>query len=336
MSHSNSSLNTFANCMAKYEHNYILKTPPCRPTSPHLTFGSMAHEVLYKAGVLRDEAEDSVVDKDGYYRIIPSEVLHNDLKQTFGIKNWGSYFGNVIKETAKIEKSLIQEIIESNPTESVTVDREIKLQLTVEELEALGYYGIKQPLVGIVDLMIRTNNRAIILDYKFSTTRKTQDDFDMNSQLPLYAFMVHTLYDIPLHEIRYGYIDIPKKDFGVPVVLSNGTLSRSKEQNVSQEMYEKAVIAIHGDDPKYNCKPGGHYYDCWCNLALNKPAYLSIQYLDAEAYSYIVDELLKTARMIDFMKENKLPFLQKYDSYSCKGCDYLEACKPWLTVKGGM
>lgn len=337
MSHSNSSLNTFANCMAKYEHNYILHTPLSKPVSPHLTFGSMAHEVLYKAGLLRDEVEDGVIDNEKYYQIIPSEVLYNDLKQVFGIKNWNNYFTNVIKETAKIEKSIVNEIIEEHANENITIERELKMQLTVEELEALGFYGIKQPLVGIIDLLIYTGQRAVILDYKFSSSRKTQDDFDMNSQLPLYAFMVNKIYDIPLHEIKYGYIDIPKKDFGTPVILSNGTLSRSKEQNVSQEMYEKAVTAIHGeDDPKYNCKPGGHYYDCWCNLALNKPAYLSMQYLDMDVYANVTEELMKTAKMIDFMKENKMPFLQKYDSYSCRNCDYLEACKPWLTVDGGI
>ena len=80
MTHSNSSLNCFANCMAKYEHNYILHTPPCKPLSPHLPFGTMAHEVLEKAGRLRDEAEDGVVDNDTYYNIIPSEVLYPELK----------------------------------------------------------------------------------------------------------------------------------------------------------------------------------------------------------------------------------------------------------------
>ena len=184
-------------------------------------------------------------------------------------------------------------------------------------------------------MLIYTPQRAIILDYKFSATRKSQDDFDMNSQLPLYAFFVNQLYDVPLHNIQYGYIDIPKQDFGFPTVLSNGTLSRSKEQNVSQEMYEKAVIAVHGDDEKYNCRPGGYYYDCWCNLALKKPAYLSIQYLDMDVYSNVIEDLIATARTIDYNTTHKLPFLRKYDSYSCKGCDYLKACKPWLTAKGG-
>ena len=334
MSHSNSSLNTFANCMAKYEHSYIKRTPPDNPPSPHLTFGTMAHDVLYKAGKLRDENLDGVVDKEAYYQVIPSEVLYPDLKQTFQIKSWQNYFRNVIKETAGIEQKLIADILESYG-EEITVEREIKMQLTVDQLSALGYYGLEQPFVGIIDLLIYTPQRAIILDYKFSATRKSQDDFDMNSQLPLYAFFVNQLYDVPLHNIQYGYIDIPKQDFGFPTVLSNGTLSRSKEQNVSQEMYEKAVIAVHGDDEKYNCRPGGYYYDCWCNLALKKPAYLSMQYLDMDVYSNVIEDLIATARTIDYNTTHKLPFLRKYDSYSCKGCDYLKSCKPWLTTKGG-
>ena len=66
MSHSNSSLNCFANCMAKYEQNYILHNQPMR-VSPHLTFGPMAHEVMYNAGKLRDDAADGVVNKYDYY-----------------------------------------------------------------------------------------------------------------------------------------------------------------------------------------------------------------------------------------------------------------------------
>lgn len=219
-------------------------------------------------------------------------------------------------------------------TGNVVVEREIKLQLTVEELKRHGFHGIEQPLVGVVDCLMYTKTHAIIIDYKFSSRKKTQDDFDMNSQLPLYALFVHLLYDIPLHNIKYGYIDIPKQMFGMPTVLSNGTLSRAKSQNVSQEMYEKAVIAVHGDDTYYNCKEGGYYYDCYCNLALNKAAYLSIQYLDMEVYAGVIDDLMKAAKMIDFMIANKMPFLKKYDAYSCKGCEYLNSCKPWLTVDG--
>lgn len=334
MSHSNSSLNTFANCMAKYEHSYILHTPPCKPISSHLTFGIMAHDVLNKAGQLRDENRDCVIEAGTYKTIIPSEVLYGELKQEFNINNWNQYFTPIIKQTAKYEQKLLNDLIE-HQCGDVQVKREIKLQLTVEQLENMGVYGIKQPIVGIIDLLIYTKTHAIIIDYKFSSNKKTQDDFDMNSQLPLYALFVHTNYNIPLHNIQYGYIDIPKQMFGAPTILSNGTLSRAKSQNVSQEMYEKAVIAIHGDDPYYNCKKGGYYYDCWCNLALNKAAYLSLQWLDLDTYNGVINDLFNAAYMIDYMVENKLPFLKKYDAYSCKGCEYLNSCKKWLTVDGG-
>ena len=334
MSHSNSSLNCFAACMAKYEHSYILHTPPCKPVSPHLTFGVMAHEVLHKAGILRDESADGVIEKGEYMTIIPSEVLYGDLKKEFNIQNWQNYFTPVIKETAKYEKDIINELVESN-TGDVRVEREVKLQLTVDQLKRTGITGITQPVVGVIDLLIYTATRAVILDYKFSSSKKTQDDFDMNSQLPLYAMIVHMNYDIPLHNIQYGYIDIPKQSYGMPALLSNGTLSRSKSQNVSQEMYEKSVIAIHGDDPYYNCKEGGYYHECWCNLALNRAAYLSLQYLDLETYLGVTRDLFNAAKMVDFMRENKMPFLRKYDAYSCKSCEYLNACKPWLLPNGG-
>jgi MoaA/NifB/PqqE/SkfB family radical SAM enzyme len=291
----------------------------------------MAHDVLYKAGKLRDEVNDGVVDKDKYYSIIPSEVLYADLKTEFGIDNWYQYFNSIIKQVSKYESDMQKELLETN-SGNLTIEREVKLQLTVDMLEQLGIYGVTQPFVGIIDLLMYTDEYAYILDYKFSSSRKTQDDFDMNSQLPLYAFMVHVLYDIPLHNIKYGYIDIPKQSFGTPIILSNGTISRAKSQNVSQEMYEKAVLAIHGDDPKYNCEPGGYYYDCWCAMALNKAAYLSMQWLDMEVVENVTDDLFDTARMIDSMQKLKMPYLRKYDAYSCKGCEYLEACKPYLTV----
>lgn len=318
--------------MAKYEHNYILHTPPCKSLSPHLPFGTMAHEVLEKAGRLRDETEDGVVDKDAYYNIIPSEVLYPELKKYFGINSWEKYFTPIIKQIAKYEKELRQNIIDQ--CGRVRILREVKLQITPAELANLGYYDIMEPLVGVVDLLFLGTNCATIIDYKFSTKTKGQDEFDMNSQLQIYALLVHHNYGIPLRNIQIGYIDIPKQEFGQPTLLSNGTLSRAKSQNISQEMYKRAVIAIHGDDPYYNCDEGGYYYDAWCNFANNKCAYLNTRYLEKDAYKHITQDVLDAAVMIDYMIKNKLTFLKKYDSYSCKDCEYLTACKPWLTVGG--
>ena len=334
MAHSISSLNLFTDCMAKFEHSKILHSETCRPPSPHLTFGVMAHEVLYNAGCLRDEAADGVVNPEEYYSIIPSDLLYPELQQTFQIHSWQRYFVPIIKRVAEYEKKVQNNF--ANLNEKFVIEREVKLQMTSEELAELGYKGFDQTFVGIIDFLAVGYENAIILDYKFSSSKKTQDDFDMNNQLYVYALMVHKKYDIPLHNISVGYIDIPKQMFDQPTLLTNGTLSRAKNQNVLPELYKAAVIAIHGeDDIKYNCEPGGWYYDCYMSLQLNDVAYLSMQWLDVEAYAYITDDVLKCGLLVDKMIREKIPFPRKHSVYSCKSCEYLNACKPWLTVDGG-
>lgn len=332
MAHSNSSLNCFTDCMKKYEHQYILRTPPCMPQSKHLVFGSMAHEVLAKAGQLRDEAADGVVSIGEYRTIIPSEVLYQELKNDFAIKSWDRYFQAVIKQTAAYERELIDEIQKLSGS-TLELVREKKLQLSVDELQdAFPGNNIQQPLVGVIDLLIIAGDYAIIVDYKFSTKNKTQDDFDMDSQLQNYSLLVSRRYNIPLRNIQIGYIDIPKKSFDEPKVLTNGTLSRAKDQNCSAEMYKKAVTAIHEDDPIYNCEPGGYYYDIYCNLSLNKAAYLSKQWLDLDVYDAIVADVIRTCKTIDLMKQLNMPFLRKYNAYNCSFCEFLRDCKPWLYI----
>lgn len=329
MSHSNSSLNCFASCMKKYELQYIKKLEPDKGPSPHLVFGTMAHEVLEKAGRLRDEARDGVLDMNEYSPIIPSEVLYPELKEYFGISNWSRYFNAVIKQVQKYEKELCDNY------KSYEIKREIKLQITSDELNRYYAANIDQPLVGVIDLLIlggENNSEATIVDYKFSTGRKDQNDFDMNSQLFMYSLFVHHIYGVPLRNIKVAYIDIPKKEFEKPVLLSSGKLSRAKSQNCSAELYKKSVIAVHGDDPYYNCEPGGYYYDCYMELQNNKAAYLSEQYLDTDIMKNVIDDVFSAASFIDKMEKSKYPYLRKYDSYSCKGCEYLKQCKPWLGV----
>ena len=334
MAHSISSLNLFTDCMAKFEHAKILHSPQCKPPSPHLIFGTMAHEVLYKAGCLRDEAADGVVNPEEYYSIIPSDLLYPELQQAFQIHSWQRYFVPIIKRTAYYEKKVQENF--AGLGETFSIEREIKFQLSPEELADMGYKGFDQPFVGIIDFLAIGHSNAIILDYKFSSSKKTQDDFDMNNQLYMYAMFVHLKYDIPLHNISVGYIDIPKQMFDQPALLSNGTLSRAKTQNVLPELYKAAVEAIHGvDDEKYNCEPGGWYYDCYMALQLNDVAYLSMQYLDEEAYAYITDDVLKCGILVDKMIREHVDFPRKHSAYNCKSCEYLTACKPWLTVNGG-
>ena len=135
-----------------------------------------------------------------------------------------------------------------------------------------------------------------------------------------------------MHNIKIGYIDIPKQALDTPTVLSNGTLSRSKAQNITQEFYAQAVQAVHGDDIYYNCKPGGYYYDAWCNMALNKPAYLNIQYLDINTYEGVIEDITRILNVLEAYLSGEFDAMGKVDSYSCKSCEYLNNCKKWLEV----
>ena len=325
MSHSNTSLNTFTNCMKSYEHAYILNTPRDHPESPHLKFGVLGHKVLQEAGLRRDECLDNV--EDSAEVAIPSELLYPDLKEFFGITSWHEYFMQVLTETTAIEQRLCSEM-----PSSFEIKRECKLSLSSSELACEGYRCISNSLVGVIDLLLLGQDNATIVDYKFSTKPKTQDNFDMDSQLYVYAYLVHKIYKIPLKNIRVGYIDICKKQYDFPKVLSNGRLSVDKSQFVLPEVYKAKVFQLHGNDLKYNCEPGGYYYECYMNLHDNRQAIDNIQQLNIEAMKGIVDDVMCTAKLIDFMTQNHVIFPKKFDSYSCKNCDFLSHCKPWLNI----
>lgn len=332
--HSNSSLNCYANCQMRYKLSYIDGIKPDK-ISPHLTFGIMAHDVMYKAGKLRDDHADGLVSESDYYPVIPSETLYPELKDAFKIDNWHEYFVPVIKQVSLYEKDAIDKLA-SETGLNVSVSREVKLSVSGthrKELEgAILPQGQMDGITGVIDLLIYNEAGAIILDYKFSNSRKGDSDFEENSQLQLYAYLVHMQYDIAIHNIYVGYIDIPKQMYGKPIVLSNGNISRSKSQNCTAEMYALYVRAQHGDDEYYNCKPGGYYYDCYCELKLNKAAYIAMRSVDKLTYSAILSDLMNTTYEIDRKKNTPgTPWLRKYDSYSCKGCEYKKHCKPWLT-----
>ena len=333
--HSNSSLNSYSNCQMRYKLSYIDKLQPDK-ISPHLTFGIMAHETMYNAGRLRDDHRDGVIGETDYYPVIPSETLYPELKDTFKIDNWHEYFVPIIKQVAKYESDAIKQLTDETGL-AATVAREVKLSVSASHREELEHHplpdGQIDGITGVIDLLIYNELGAIIYDYKFSNSRKGDADFEENSQLQLYAYLVHINYDVPLHNITIGYIDIPKQMFGKPVLLSNGNLSRAKSQNCTAETYELYVKAMHGEeDPYYNCKPGGYYYDCYCELKLNKAAYLTTRRFDHDVYAAIIDDLMQTSYEIDAKKHSEKPiWLRKYDSYSCKGCEYKKYCKPWLT-----
>lgn len=325
MKYSNTSLNMYTACQRKFFHNYIARSPKCKPTPLYFAFGEMAHKVLYDAGTLRDNVQAGVED---YNTVIPSELLYDDLKREFRILNWHSYFTNVCKQVAKYEADEIKAL--GFETQSpITIYREH--QITAKFAD--------QMITGIIDLLLISEDKqyATILDYKFSSSIKTQDDFDMNSQLYLYAYLVNSEFGVPIKNIRIGYIDIVRADFERPIVLSNGTLSRAKSQNTSQEMYIKCVKALYPDEADKMLAPGGYYYDIVQELANRKIAYVNVQWLDFLTYKGIILDLEGVCNDVGqkleiFNKEGKsMIFNARYDAYTCKSCEFVETCKPWIT-----
>ena len=59
----------------------------------------------------------------------------------------------------------------------------------------------------------------------------------------------------------------------------------------------------------------------------NGLTYLSWSYAWAEFKKVYPDATYEIKKF-----ENNMPFVKKYDSYSCKNCEYLKSCKPWLEV----
>lgn len=330
MNFSNTSLNTYAACQRKFWHNYINHSPKCKPDPLYFAFGEMAHKVLYDAGILRDNTESG--DIETYDTVIPSELMYHDLKEEFGIKNWHSYFTQVCKQVVQYEREEIKILCEESGT-----DCELYREYEITEL-----FDNRHPVKGIIDLLIISKDRqyATILDYKFSSKQKTQDDFDMNSQLQIYAELVNKRFNVPLRNIRIGYIDIVRSDFERPIVLNNGTLSRAKSQNVSQETYIACVKALEPERYEAMLAPGGYYYEIVQELANKKIAYLNTQWLDIDAHFSILNDTIcvmdDLAQKLD--KENKEAglFNARFDAYTCKGCEFLKACKPWITIEGGL
>lgn len=144
MNHSNSSLNTYLSCQRKFWHSYINKTERKPQFYPHLDFGSLAHEVLEKAGNLRDNIAAGIPDYD---ICIPSELYRQDLKNYFGIKTWHSYFVRVCKQVVEYERELTSSLTQYG---EVQIEREIKLVANPADT------GLSHPIVGVVDLLLYT------------------------------------------------------------------------------------------------------------------------------------------------------------------------------------
>ena len=312
MAHSQSSVGVYLSCQKRYELQYIKKCKAEERFMPHLEFGSMAHKVLEDAGNLRDSHDAGIPD---YNQCIPSELMYPMLKDYFNIMSWQRYFIRVCKRVAEYERVLIQNI--SKKTNSgCEIFREKKFSL------ASGYTN---PHTGIIDFLLISNDKqhAIICDYKFSSKVKTQDDFDYNAQLYVYAYAVNREFGVPLKNIQIGYIDIIKQDSSEPIVLKSGELSKSKSQNVLYEDYIDKIIELELDIDNYR--------DFLDELKLRDVAYISLQYIEADTYNIMIKSYMDAVDDIENKRTNSnCKFLRKIDSYSCGDCMFKSDCRKEL------
>ena len=308
MAHSQSSIGTYLGCQKMYELQYLEKCKPEEKFMPHLEFGAMAHKVLEQAGHLRDSYEAGIPD---YEQCIPSELMYPLLKDYFNIMSWSRYFIRVCQRVAQYEKALIENL-NKKTNSGIEIFREKKC--TVPS-------GYTEPNTGVIDLLLLSNDRkyAIIIDYKFSSRVKTQEDFDYNVQLYLYAYFVNKEFGVPLKNIQIGYIDIIKQDSSEPVVLASGKLSKNKNQNVLYEDYIDKIIELDLDIDEYR--------DFLDELKLRDVAYISLEEIDENNYNVLVKSYLEAVDEIEYKKAQKKPFLRKVDSHSCSECRFKQYCR---------
>ncbi len=308
MAHSQSSVMCYLACQKQYELQYIDRCTPEERFMPHLEFGSMAHKVLEEAGRLRDNLEAGIPD---YNICIPSELSYPMLKDYFNISSWSRFFIRVCKRVADYERALIENL-NKKTSSGLEIFREKKFTIPS---------GYEQPHTGVIDLLLLSNDRryAIIIDYKFSSKVKTQEDFDYNVQLYLYAYFVNKEYGVPLKNIQIGYIDIIKQDSSEPIVLSSGKLSKNKNQNVLYDDYIDKIIELNLDVDEYK--------DFLDELKLRDVAYISLEPIDENNYNTLVESYLEAVDDIECRKKDNKPFLRKIDAHSCDDCRFKEYCR---------
>ena len=61
----------------------------------------------------------------------------------------------------------------------------------------------------------------------------------------------------------------------------------------------------------------------------------NIYWNNVRAIHGYIEAIWTALYLVDKIKQENLPYLKKYDSFSCKSCEYLHSCKPWLNVNGG-
>ena len=222
-------------------------------------------------------------------REIPDEILYPELKEYFSIKSWKNYFTNILSEIDETFK---------------------EYDVLYRELPVENEY-----LKGIIDIVLRNKNtgRYLIADYKFSTGVKKFEELFSDEQMYIYAYLFSTLYNVSLDDIDIGYFNITKSDIDYPRVLSNGKLSKDKNQNTTYDLYMEKIKELNLDV--------NDYVDV---LDIFKNKKQTSFYSNSLNVSVLVRILSNIDNVIKDMQKG---YILEKCSYQCTRCEFYDKCK---------
>lgn len=230
--------------------------------------------------------------------IIPDEELYVQLKEYFGIKSWNDYFKSIYEELNMFLKDYI------------VLDKEVLVE--------------NDYLKGFIDLVLKNEktNKILLIDYKFSTSNKGQEDLLLDEQLYIYSLLYSKQFNIPIDNISVGYISIPKTQLDKPRLLKNGKLSKDKNQNTTYNKYIEAIKELNQDI--------NDYQDILEQLSGKTLLNISItEHINLDMLERIV------INIDNIFKDMQKGYTIEKCSFMCKNCDYLQYCKYNKPIKGG-
>lgn len=222
-------------------------------------------------------------------RVIPDEALYPELKEHFEIPSWKDYFTDIFEELDDFFKDY--EILH----------REYPIET--------------DDIKGVIDVVARhkTSGKTVIIDYKFSKQKKTDEDVLLDEQMYIYAVVYASQNGLTLDDVAMCYISIPKNNFSKPRVLKTGQLSKDKAQNTTVKKYEQAIeeLGLNRAD----------YEDFLSEIAGKTVLTIAKSYINH-------DMLMRIMTNIDNVrKDMDKGYVLEKCSFMCKKCPFVEYCK---------
>lgn len=241
-----SSINTYKQCPRKYYYQYIEKLPT-KP-SIHMTRGSIAHSVLerfFELDITKIPEENAIFVLKVFINDVfkqewekqKDELAQLDLDQTL----LDYYF----YETREMLNKWYQHFIHNLAGEMQNYPFVTAFQRLTPKTEE-EYASMRHGVKGFIDAVFKTDEGAVVLDYKTSKNRHITDAYKL--QLALYALLYQEKHGSPpkkagIFFLKHGALDMFE--------ITDDTLRLAV---IECELIHMNTQSIHQDD--YPKKPG--------------------------------------------------------------------------------